>query len=535
MIADRGELAAGLQFILRLPAVLRSRISHEQALALVRQRLERRADDFLWLLREAVYGQASHPSHRLLQRAGCAFGDVVQLVRADGVEGALQTLYRAGVYLTADEVAGRSRVIRGGDSFAISQADLRNPWSAAHMIGTSGGSRSGTPTAVALDLDALFEQFPVYRLALVAAGGEDWLDAIWAPPGSIGLAYAVRGMVNRGRPPDRWFSPVDPADKTTAGTYKWGLRSARLAGLLVGARLPSPEYADPVDLAPVIDWLESVRQRGRIPLLSLYPSTAVRLCASAVRRGRDLHGVRLSLRGEPVTPARVAVAQALGAEVSSLYGAIECGAIGHSCLRPAAADEVHVHDDLHAIIQPGSDAAVSGLPADALLITALRRSARLILLNACLGDQAMLDQRSCGCGLEAYGWRTHLRGIHSFEKLTGMGMTFADAEVTPVLEQVLPARFGGAPTDYQLIEEESGDGGIRLRLVVDPRLGPLDEEAVIETFLDALARISPTRKMMTLSWRAAAIVRIDRSRPLSSPSGKIMHFRRADARDEAPH
>ena len=259
------------------------------------------------------------------------------------------------------------------------------------------------------------------------------------------------------------------------------------------------------------------------------------LCNAAEQAGTDLTGVRLWLRGEPVTPGRVAAARRAGAEVFSLYGAIECGIIGHSCLAATAVDEVHVHDDLHAVIQPGPGAEGSALPADALLVTTLRRSARLILLNACLGDQATMDRRPCGCALESYGWRTHLRGIHSFEKLTGMGMTFADAEVMPVLEQVLPARFGGDPTDYQLIEEESGDGGVRLRLVVDPRLGPLDDEALIDTFLDALARVSATRRVMTLGWRAAGIVRVDRVQPLASPSGKIMHFRRADADGASAH
>jgi hypothetical protein len=243
--------------------------------------------------------------------------------------------------------------------------------------------------------------------------------------------------------------------------------------------------------------------------------------------------VQLYLRGEPVTPGRVAAAHRAGAAVISLYGAIESGVVGHSCLRPAAVDEVHLHDDLHAIIQPGRDAAIGALPADALLVTSLRPSARLILLNASLGDQATVDQRACGCPLQAYGWRTHLRGIHSFEKLTGMGMTFADTEVTPVLEQVLPARFGGLPTDYQLIEEEAGDGGARLRLVVDPRLGPLDDATVVDAFLDALAQISPTRRMMTLGWRAAGVVRVDRRPPLAAPSGKIMHFRRADGANSA--
>lgn len=33
-------------------------------------------------------------------------------------------------------------------------------------------------------------------------------------------------------------------------------------------------------------------------------------------------------------------------------------------------------------------------------------------------------------------------------------MTFLDTEVIRVLEEVLPARFGGSPTDCQLVEDD---------------------------------------------------------------------------------
>jgi hypothetical protein len=214
MVVDRGELATGLRFLRRLPAALRVRVSHDQALARVRARLAQREGDFLWLLREAIYAQPSHPVRKLMERAGCAHGDVAELVRTDGVEGALAALYRAGVYLTADEVAGRCRVVRGSDSFDISPADLRNPWAVAHLVGSSGGSRSGTPTAIALDLDALLDQLPAYRLSLVAAGGgADWVEAVWAPPGSIGSPIVCAG---------RWPS----ADLWSAGSRLSTSRSA---------------------------------------------------------------------------------------------------------------------------------------------------------------------------------------------------------------------------------------------------------------------------------------------------------------------
>jgi hypothetical protein len=53
-------------------------------------------------------------------------------------------------------------------------------------------------------------------------------------------------------------------------------------------------------------------------------------------------------------------------------------------------------------------------------------------------------------------------------------MTFLDTDVIRVLEEELPARFGGTPTDYQLLEEEADDGQPRLQLLVHPRVGPLN-------------------------------------------------------------
>ena len=42
------------------------------------------------------------------------------------------------------------------------------------------------------------------------------------------------------------------------------------------------------------------------------------------------------------------------------------------------------------------------------------------------------------------------------------------AEVQRVLDEALPARFGGSTVDYQLVENEGPGGTARLRLVVHP-------------------------------------------------------------------
>jgi hypothetical protein len=521
----RHDVVNGLHFLRRLLPVLRMRLEADAVLATVRRHLATREQDFLALLRAAVFSQPAHPVHRLLMRAGCTDGDVEQLVRREGLEGALLVLFRAGVYFSADELAGRIPVIRGSDRFTVTLGDFRNPSARGHLQARSGGSRSGTPGVLALDLDAIVEQFPSYGAAYAAAGFDCRAAALWTAPGTTGVANSIRNVVVFGHPLDRWFSPVD-VDDTAARTHRWMVRAVRTVAAMQGVRLAGPELVSPSAPAAILDWIAATRRAGQRPFLTLYPTSAVRLAEATAAAGTNLDGVTLLLLGEPVTAARVEAVRRAGAVAWTLYGTIEVGAVGQGCLRPQAVDEIHVYEDLHALVQPGADGDAVGLPAAALLVTSLRPHSRLVTVNASVGDQAVLTRRDCGCPLQAVGWHTHLAEIHSFEKLTGMGMTFAAAEVTPVLEQLLPARFGGTATDYQLVEEETGGGGVRLRLIVHPRLGVLDDAVVIDAFLSGLAQVSPTRRLMALSWRNGGIVHVDRSPPLAAPSGKIMHFRR---------
>ena len=145
---------------------------------------------------------------------------------------------------------------------------------------------------------------------------------------------------------------------------------------------------------------------------------------------------------------------------------MEAGAIGEGCLDRDAPDDVHVLRDRLAVIQPGDDAGP--LPGAALLISSLRPVGPFMFLNVSLGDSAELSERKCGCPLESVGWTTHLRAIRSREKLTAWGMSLLDSDVVRVLEETLPARFGGGPTHYQLVEDADGAGAPRLRLLVHP-------------------------------------------------------------------
>jgi hypothetical protein len=147
-----------------------------------------------------------------------------------------------------------------------------------------------------------------------------------------------------------------------------------------------------------------------------------------------------------------------------------------------------------------------------------------VLLNVSMGDRAALGPRACGCPLERLGWTVHLRDIRSFEKLTGQGITFLDTDVVRVLEEVLPERFGGAPTDYQLVEEEEEGGEPVLRLLVHPDVGPFDPSAVAEVFLSALGTGDGGEWMMAQIWRDSGTLRVERRLPLRTVSGKIHHL-----------
>jgi hypothetical protein len=147
------------------------------------------------------------------------------------------------------------------------------------------------------------------------------------------------------------------------------------------------------------------------------------------------------------------------------------------------------------------------------------------MINVNLGDRAVLGRRTCGCPLESAGDGLHLHTISSFEKLTGAGMTFMDTDIVRVLDEDMPRRFGGAPTDFQILEKEDGRGEPVLVLLIHPRLGPLDEPDAAAFFLDRIGRGSGVERVMGLTWSQSGLVRIERKPPLPGSTGKILHFR----------
>ena len=513
-----GEAWLGARLMARLPGFLRRPLTLNEAHAAVAARLAHREASFLDLVGRRVFERPGSPYRALLGRAGCERGDLARLVGQEGVEGALRRLYRAGVYLTVDEFKGRRPIVRDGQPVPTSIEGLSNPRVGPHVSSRTSGSR-GAPVPVPADLEFLRDRAVNSLVVLAARGGLRWRHATWNVPGADALVPVLRLAV-AGAPPARWFALVASTAPGLHPRYRWSERVISWAWFAAGLGTLHPVPAPLEDPGPILRWLAETRGRGATPHVYTLVSPAIRLCQVAHASGVDLTGTQFTVTGEPLTGPRLAAVHAVGAEARPTYASVEAGAIGEGCLHRDAPDDVHVLRDRLAVIQPGEDGGP--LPGAALLISSLRPTGPFMFLNVSLGDAAELRERKCGCPLESIGWTTHLRSIRSREKLTAWGMTLLDSDVIRVLEETLPARFGGGPTHYQLVEDADGDGAPRIRLLVHPVVGAVDPAQIATAFLEAIAPGRGAERVASLVWNQAGAVRVERRPPLA-PGGKIHH------------
>ncbi len=516
------DVRVGLRFLRDLPRFLRTPFTLEQAAVVVRQRFERRAAAFVERVREACASPGS-PYGRLLVHAGCTIPDLARDVERDGVEDTLLRLLCAGVYLTGDEFKGRRPVVRGSLQFTVDPATLLNPGAVVHGLSESSGSR-GARTPVPIDLAFIRDHAINTHLALDACGGRAWAHAHYGVPGGTSVTNPLE-FAKGGTPPARWFTPIDLATPGLSPRYRLGASAMRLGSVLARVPLPGPTHAPLDDPMPIVRWIAAVLRSGDVPHVWGFSSSALLICQAAADAAIDIGGARFTAGGEPTTAARRAAVEATGAVVLPRMGATETDILSYACAAPLAADDMHFFHDRHALIQPGPNAAATGLPAEAMVLTSLLASAPIRLLNVCMGDQARLVRRECGCPMERHGWNLHIHDVRSFEKLTAGGITLLDVDVVRVLEEVLPARFGGSPTDYQLLELLDGaHARPRVQLLVDPSVGPLDPVAVADAFLNAVGGGDSGEKLMELQWRGGKVLEVVRERPHRTSSGKILHL-----------
>jgi hypothetical protein len=257
---------------------------------------------------------------------------------------------------------------------------------------------------------------------------------------------------------------------------------------LLGAKALIPSFLGQNDFSPVARRIARRRAEGFEVMFSAGVSGGVRVAASATEQGLDISGTVFRVHGEALTDPKRAVIEGAGCTPYPGYTISEIGKIGSSCREMTAGNCVHVCKDAVALISYRRTAPLSGVEVDSLMVTSLIQCGPMVVVNAEMDDSGVLGPAQCDCGLKAMGFNQQLSNIYSYGKLTGQGMTLIGTDVLSILEKTLPERFGGGPTDYQLVEHE-GAFQTEVELRVHPRTGAQSEDAIQRYFLAELTKV----------------------------------------------
>ena len=518
------------RFLGGLRAFLRHTITPAEARAAVARRLAEREATLLHVAERGFFGAPRSPYRELFRIAGCELSDFRQLVRDRGIEGALRSLREAGVYFSFEEFKGRQPVVRNGREIAIEPADFDNPWLSHYYHRTTSGT-TGLGTRVSTDLDHLALEAEHRLLCFEAHGVAEAPYALWRPPlpAGSGINSVLRGA-RANRPPVKWFTPFVPEEFRPPLRHRLANGMIIAAGRALGAALPWPEPV-PLDQAiRIARWMADARDARGQALLNTTVSCGLRVGLAARDAGLDLAGTVFMVAGEPASPAKVRGIRASGAIHFTDYGMAEGGRLGIGCVNAFDETDVHLLTDAWAVITWPREVPLAGATLESYHITHLHPTASKLLLNVEFDDYGIVEERLCGCPLESLGLRFHLRGIRSFGKLTGEGVTLVGSEMVHILEEVLPARFGGSALDYQLLEEEDEVGLTRLTLLVAPHLDIGDEAALVAEMHAALARESLAADVARAFWAQAGTFRVRREPPRAGSRGKQMSIHSARRR-----
>lgn len=522
-------LSMAVRFCAGLPSFLNHSLDVSQAHASIANGLASREIHLEHILRRFVFGNPTSPYRPLFRAAGVDETTAVGLIHRDGVDGALRRLHHAGVHFTLDEFKHGGEVRRGSELISLDGLEFDRPTIRGGLpVTTSTGHgrarRTVDPASrVALDLDHLAATTPHVLINRDLHGGLDIPWALWrgSLPDPTGFGTLLRAARHRAFA-DRWFDPVPSSHRPTEVRNRVANRLIRTLAASQGVELPraEPTPLDRVDV--VVDWARNALEEAGRAWIGTSMSLAVRVCLAAQERGIALEGLVFFGGSEPFTEARKRSIESVGARLVPHYFGVDLGQVGLSCVEPSEANDLHLLEDNVALIQPGlerGDAAVT-VP-DAFCFTALRPTAPKILINVEADDHGILETRSCGCSLERLGYRAHLRRVRSFGKLTCGGATVLRRDLVPILEELLPTRFGGNPQHYQLAEAEGDDGLPRLHLVVDPQVGSIDQDELRRVFFAALGRSGPSADLARGLWEQSDSIQVVRAAPRWTPRAKF--------------
>lgn len=505
--------------------------AHPDPLAVLRHQLEHRQETFLEMLRSTVFQDPKHPYFQMFEIAGCSYADLESSVLSRGLEPTLRQLLEAGVYLTHDEFKGKQPIIRSGRVIPATTDSFRNPLVRGGMSGLTSGSRS-RGTRVPQDTRSR-----LYREAWQVLRYQEWQIERHLPvtlnpilPSTTGLSFCL--MQSRlGQPVRRWFTAGDSLRRS--GPYRLLTCALVAAARRMGAELPFPSILPRNDFSPVTRYLAEQNRRGFKCHVNAFTSPAVRVASAALQQGLDISGTVFIVGGEALTDAKRAVINSAGAEAYSFYAISEVSGVGVACRQMKSDNCVHLCHDRVAVIQRRTRTPVGEQEVDALYFTSLQTFAPFVLINAEMGDAGIIEPATCDCLFSRFGFGWQIRGVYSYGKMTGQGITLVGTDLLRILEQVLPARLGGAPGDYQLVEVEGADQ-TNIVLRVSPRIRGLTPERVRDIFLKEL-RSCYGGSLADRTWRHAAGLKVVMAEPLTTRTGKVLPLHLLGRRERALH
>ncbi|HEY9245822.1 MAG TPA: hypothetical protein VIO11_03150, partial [Candidatus Methanoperedens sp.] len=331
-----------------------------------------------------------------------------------------------------------------------------------------------------------------------------------------------------GNPPLKWFYPFNRRIRKKSNwfstfRYRLMIKSIIATASVRGVQLPRPEYIDFEDSIDVAQYLsEIIKKHGGCYVIT-YPNFALKACRAAKEKGLRIAGTWFLLGGEPFTDLKKKEIEFVGAKGAGFYISTESGPISLTCANPGEIDDSHLLGSHIAVIQEREGIKFSNLTVDSFLLTSFLPDGPKTLLNVEMGDFGVIEKRSCGCKLEKLGLLEHVHTIRSFEKMTGIRTSMLNNGLLRVAEEVLPERFGGSVTDYQILEVEE-NGSSELNLLISPDIVGVDEEKVLETMRDELRATGKIRGLSMDMLEKVRIIRIKREYPKRTKVGKIFSF-----------
>jgi hypothetical protein len=496
--------------------------------------LKDRESNWLQLVRMTVFERPDSPYSRMFRLAGCEFADLSAEVRSRGLEPTLALLRSNGVYLAHQELKGKQPIVRAGREIPSCETSFDHPFLRSGVPSRSGGSRSeGTQSVVSAACRVYREGQRV--LAAREFDLHNRVDIQLKPllPGIAGLSsvlsHARIGLVDRN---SRWFSFGGP----WKNSFHFRLMTHFLVALarVYGFKPPFPVSLPANDFSPVAEHIARLRSRNLASALGAFTSPAVRVAAAAREKGWDIAGTLFLVGGEPLTEAKRRLIESTGCRVYPRYHISEVGQVGYACSRMNSGNCVHLFEDSVAAINYRQKAPFTDFEDDSILFTTLLPVSPKILINADMDDAGRIEPCECDCVYGRIGLRRMISGIHSVGKLTGHGMSLAGTDVVGLLEQILPKRFGGGPTDYQLVEVDEGFQ-TRIILRVRPEICEDSVETIRDFFLKEVQTFY-TGRLVSRVWRNAGALHVQKAAPLATRDGKVLSLhllnlsgRRSDA------